>query len=672
MSLGVGHTGYYRHSFTPPSQRRNQLDNGFSAVLNTSWPPPRQRSPTADQLADAQTMESPRSNASAFLPGSHSQNVPIGSNPTRGQARMISHSTGYSQSGGNSDDNPEISGYREDLHQGGVISFVGSRTHTFNRSTSTSKMHEDNSLTGNEQPYFLNDKDQIFSGYLMGQVSNVVKAGMWWVGFTPLILALFDGKMVIVGYCRIAFNLSLLVISPVAGQVVDQVFIRKVLNYASLGRAFLYGGVLPVCWVFLSTTLFWEPTDLAQIMFQVVFVCLVLCDGCIVAFAAISDIDSGGADLVGLQYGLSDYVHDSLRSKLNSIHIMAFDFSMLFLAPLVAYLAFLITDHFASSFTMLEPASVVLLTTMGLVFWITSFLSMYFYTFSMPMLYPDQKDYEYAEDKPGMLVMLKRSIVQGARLTWNAKTIRWRILFLALETAVEDGIITVAIAEYAHLALAPKEGKFVYAYTNLYTALIVAVGKFGGGIAAGMMSCCCSIDQTSGDEKYRPMFIFVFLGSFCALGIPASFHLQKHYLEESDHWLATLLMGAACFLFFFFSTMAKIGFGSMLQSLAAQTGVSGRVFGFIGTCVTTADAVLLMVFSALFQVFQDTPETAFWIMGGMVLLHGTIELLFGPCLLLNQPTQPAFLADSLAEPESSVINSQLSLNNSSLISHTTN
>lgn len=42
-----------------------------------------------------------------------------------------------------------------------------------------------------------------------------------------------------------------------------------------------------------------------------------------------------------------------------------------------------------------------------------------------------------------------RNTVLGMRLCWRVKAIRWRLLFLGLETAFEDAMISLIIASYA-------------------------------------------------------------------------------------------------------------------------------------------------------------------------------------------------------------------------------
>ncbi len=54
----------------------------------------------------------------------------------------------------------------------------------------------------------------------------------------------------------------------------------------------------------------------------------------------------------------------------------------------------------------------------------------------------------------------------------------------------------------------------------------------------------------------------------------------------------------------------------------------------MGTFVTLADAVVIMLVSLIFASISDM-VTALWVTTGLYLLHGVVELVVGPWLVLR-------------------------------------
>jgi hypothetical protein len=115
---------------------------------------------------------------------------------------------------------------------------------------------------------------------------------------------------------------------------------------------------------------------------------------------------------------------------------------------------------------------------------------------------------------------------------------------------------------------------------------------------------------------------------------------------------------AAMFLFFFFSTLSKIGFSTLMQSMAAEVdatapggNVTGRVFGFVAAFVTATDALVLMALASLFSALSL--QVALWAVTGFIAAHGIVELLLGPRLVLRGkhegPLDQHFLPDAAGE-----------------------
>lgn len=102
--------------------------------------------------------------------------------------------------------------------------------------------------------------------------------------------------------------------------------------------------------------------------------------------------------------------------------------------------------------------------------------------------------------------------------------------------------------------------------------------------------------------------------------------------SQGHETLSLVLVFVAAFFFFLFSTAPKIGFATLMQSLAAEADASGRIFGFVAAFLTGMDSVVLMVFSSVFAAVDL--QQALWITSGCIVAHGVIEMLFGPSLVL--------------------------------------
>lgn len=237
---------------------------------------------------------------------------------------------------------------------------------------------------------------------------------------------------------------------------------------------------------------------------------------------------------------------------------------------------------------------------------------------------------------------LSQSVREGAVLTWQNRRIRWRVLFFAIETSVEDAMIALIAAEIGSefLASAYHPAKLHYSYGQVWGSGLVAVGKCGGVIASLLMHRYFVVDEErefrDPGAAYRPLFWFAFLGGAAALLLPLSFHL--HSRDLLGQTAATSLLFLAMFLFFLLSTLSKIGFSTLMQSMAAEVEATGRVFGFVAAFVTATDALLLMAMSALFSTLHL--QMALWISCAFIALHGLVQLLFGPALVLRPNPQP--------------------------------
>jgi len=526
------------------------------------------------------------------------------------------------------------------------------------------------------------DLPPVLKGYLLGQIASVIKFGLWWVAFTSLILALFGGSSYLVGATRICFNGALLFCSPLSGALVEKTNIKRLLNRTVAMRGVLYCVAIPLAWLLMDSGLLYHRPQSLYDAFFVVFLLIVFVDGVGVSFSNVADVDSGGVNLVAMQYGLE--IDDNIRTYFNSLHILFFDASMVVFNPVLAYLGLFIGQHTVKDSGSISTEVVdemTLLIAIGGVFLISTLLTLFAYNYYMPDLErvdpnapeahsmqplgasngaeDDHSLNAFAASSPSQKVAasepaapaepsvfswssiseLAASVKEGAGLTWANRRIRWRVLFFAVETSVEDAMIALIAAEVGANVFAAEVNKddedLKYAWGNLWGAALVATGKLGGVIASVCMHKWFRVNEEeealNPGKAYKPLFWFAFLGGCCSLLLPIGLHLQTH--SDLSHWVTGGLMFASMFLFFIFSTLSKIGFATLMQSLAAEVEATGRVFGFVAAFVTATDAAVLMILAALFSSLGL--QSALWATTAFIAVHGLIELVVGPGLVLG-------------------------------------
>eukprot|EP00475_Leptophrys_vorax_P040715 TRINITY_DN7592_c0_g1_i3.p1 TRINITY_DN7592_c0_g1~~TRINITY_DN7592_c0_g1_i3.p1 ORF type:complete len:591 (+),score=114.29 TRINITY_DN7592_c0_g1_i3:175-1947(+) len=486
---------------------------------------------------------------------------------------------------------------------------------------------------------------RILSGYLHGQLANVAKFGIWWTLLSPTVLALFQGNAVSLGVTRICFNLAMFLFSPLAGFLVESAPVKRVLNLTTILRALLYVVIVPGLWIFLRSGWIFPVQDGFDQIFMACFMLCIFLDGICVTFSNVVDIDCGGTQLVANQHDI--YLDDSVRGRYNSIHIAFFDGSMISLCPFVALIGVLAVEFTPVTEIVGAKATdiVVLLALMAVVFFILSAYSLLCYNCNIPTL--------PKENLPlgsGLSLKDLRDIMahlyDGMLLCFQNKGIRSRVIFLALETAFEDVVISLIIAEFALQGIA---GSGNYVLTNLWANFIVAASKVGAVIAAIIMhknwrtpplvphhhqisdqevaQVMLEFSQISNEarravknlcdlslrdlryvtaygyltqyeksildrerervftlrqqhEAYRPLFLYVLVGSLGALLIPLGQLIHELY----DYIEASIALGfLGTLIYMSFSAAPKIGFSSLIQNLIADVDSSGKVYAFIAT-----------------------------------------------------------------------------------------
>lgn len=160
--------------------------------------------------------------------------------------------------------------------------------------------------------------DKLHWGYLVGQCANVAKVAVWWTALSPLVLAVTNRDSS-VGLVRMAFNIAMLLLSPIAGVTAERVSLKKMLVMTTVGRGVIWGVLLPLVWVlFISGWVNFPGLAGNEVIVpEMALVFLGVLDGIQVAFSNICDIDMGGVDLLSQQYGID--VDDRVRTKMNAV-----------------------------------------------------------------------------------------------------------------------------------------------------------------------------------------------------------------------------------------------------------------------------------------------------------------------------------------------------------------
>jgi hypothetical protein len=530
----------------------------------------------------------------------------------------------------------------------------------------------------------------------------------------------------------------------------------------------IWGVLLPVCWYVFHAS----STAGNEGMLYPILVVFSFLDGVNVAFANVVDVDMGGVDLLAKQHGLP--VTDSLRIFFNTVHQMVFDASMVLFTPGMAFFSWYLADVLSSGSnaqsSILGDLSVRDATTGGMVlvfagtFLVMSLVSMISYCCYIPSASSRAAarrqrlaslnaplvgggrggsgegyaspgafigGYEPVADDDDALVGggdgdgadgqrvsccgLLADIMSGLRIMCANPPVRWRILFVGLEVALEDAMVAVMLPEYAlteydmckgqndcvlplwfgpqhngHAAVANASHHNIYnVYNNgttpssnprgnhsdnndivsadgapicasIWTALLIGFGKLAAVLAAGIFHRCWTVPEKP--SGYRPLFVLIFLSSASTVLLP----LSRIAAEANYNAEARIMIFAATFLFFLFSAPAKIGLETLLQGLAADLApdIQGKIFGVIGTAVTSIDALIVLAMTLVFgRLKRSCPvgsgceehalTTALWVASGIYIAHGVLELIIGPWLMLPAAERNGSVVDdgAISKPE---------------------
>lgn len=490
----------------------------------------------------------------------------------------------------------------------------------------------------------------VMVSFLYGQYANLFKFALWWTSLAPLTFALFDADPTAIGVGRIVYNVALCVMSPIGGIVCERVHPRKVLLGAASVRFGIWCVLVPLTWVLFDSS--WVVTSQSAIW--VLFNLFLVFDGASVALSTVLDIDLCGVDIVAGRFGFE--VTDAHRNQFNGRQELFFAACFVLFAPGMAFLGLAIHKAFAH-LNDTVPSNALEAGTLVGIFFVTFLVAtalQFFFFRSLPDDSPagpavadnsetasqsmmgeqhlnDTADGQVEGPPPSGWEAAKSvpsDLLEALKLIWSHPPILFRLLFLGLEIAFEDAAIVV-VASQMGITL-PWLGDNDSVRGNVWTSVGVAAGKFGGAIASYLMIKYYQPPEEP--KKFFPVFVLILLSCTVMFVFPAT--VDAYELGKINANGARALYLAAFFVYFFLSTLPKLGLMCLFQSMVSQVENGPRIFGFIAIVATTFDALVVMGLSIIF-VKQSNIKDALWITAFIYLAHGVLELIVGPLLVLR-------------------------------------
>ena len=232
--------------------------------------------------------------------------------------------------------------------------------------------------------------------------------------------------------------------------------------------------------------------------------------------------------------------------------------------------------------------------------------------------------------------MRLRDIREGLSLVLQQKALAWRVLFLALETAQEDSVVSVVLpllSLFSPSIFARGIGDALTA--NIWATCLIAAGKGGGSLGGALMSRLWRPPVSPlRSSIYRNLFWCVLASAASLLLLPLALLLKELGIVSRAYCIA--LMFIASSLFFACSSAPKAGFASLLQGLVSSQQVACKIFGFVGAFVTIVDALVILGVNALFFcLLPQGPIVAVVAVSSLFFIHGLLEAFLGPLLVLD-------------------------------------
>jgi len=467
------------------------------------------------------------------------------------------------------------------------------------------------------EPVFLADakSKSILAAYYHGQLAQTTTFGIWWCLSSPIFIALLGHNGV--GQVRIVYNAAICITSPIAGGFAELGNVRTLLLVTSWIRLLTYGAFIPLLWFIFRSGWWGVDAGDADGAFKALFLTALFVDGANVAVLNVVAIDGGGPDLLSAQHKLE--LTDEMRGSFMSGHTVVMDVAMVVMAPLLATITLVLGDHVANDDDEIE--NLLLISALGGTVAVFNLYSVAQYTWHIPSAYPVE---EGAPERPLMKTLFS-AVCEGGKLVLQRPPIAWRLVFFALEIALEDTMVALVCPEYAILIISPNDTL----RGNFWTNILIAVSKIGG-VITGIAMNRCWVKMES--KHYGFMFACCGVGGAAALCIPIAIQgFGVNADSDSSLWRDGIVFASA-FVFFFFFTIPKIGFGALLQELVGESEHAGLIYGFVATVITITNSLVVFGFSLTFE--HLSLETAFWITCSGFTLVGLVEALFGKTLFL--------------------------------------
>lgn len=496
----------------------------------------------------------------------------------------------------------------------------------------------------------------ILMGYFKGQMFSSATFSIWWCMSSPVWIALMGQQGI--GKVRLVYNLAICVANPFSSLYGQQTSIRWNLIWTAMARATVYGILFPALWICLQSGWWGLPSVGNSVGFQAGVLTLMGLDGLIVTLLNFISIDTAGIDICADQYKCGNVTQD-MRNMFLSYHQIVMDGAIVVFAPLVAYVTLKVGRKYGSSDGEddgnNDVDTFVMLIALGGSFLFFFSASVLYYLKTIPPMptshdaapresglcddeglheplggVPNEKQEEAAKEEAESSCQLIQqgwsTTWAGLEVVWKRKQIFWRMIFFALEMAVEDTMMGLVFAIYGTSVMYPND----QLRGNLWTGILAASSKVGGVLAASWMN-----KYWKDTGKYGSMFVLCAVGGCTALLMPLAMKLHEDGTITSFERDACVF--GSGFLFFTLTTPPKIGFQNLLQNMIAEEE-AGQVFGFVGTFIVSTDALMIFVLSQFFQ--EGNEIRGMWIATAFFAAVGIIEGVFGPCLFIGD-TLPA-------------------------------
>lgn len=506
--------------------------------------------------------------------------------------------------------------------------------------------------------------------FMYGQFANLFKFALWWTTLAPLTYSLMNNDASAIGVGRIVYNTALCVFSPIGGILCERLHPRTVLLGAASVRFAIWCILVPLMWFFFDSSIVLSSQTAIWILFNV----LLVFDGVSVAVSSVLDIDLCGVDIVAGRFGYT--VTDEHRNQFNARQELFFAICFVIFTPGMAFAGLAIHEGFqqVQSSVIPEPAreAATLSAIFMATFLIATILQFYFFR-QLPddgepsegaspqeneetkLLTANQSTYSL-DDKSGinhessvsppaeavegaaapegpppsfwqMVKSIPSDLWEGLKVILQNPPILFRLVLLGLEIAFEDAAIVV-LASQMGIEL-PWLGDGDGVRGNIWTAVGVASGKLGGALASfGMIHY---YHPPENPWKFLPIFFLVLLSCCTIFVLPATVYAYDQ--GSIDAYGARALYLVTFFVYFFLSTLPKLGFMCLFQSMVSQVDNGPRVFGFIAIIATSFDALIVMGLSVIFE--KRSMQDALWITAFVYLGHGVLEMVLGPLLVLK-------------------------------------